>query len=321
MISFPSLLLSIDDLNKTQIDSLLSLSSEIKLNKFDKFFEGPPNIRPIMATSFLENSTRTKHSFEVAIYKLGGFFLDFNAETSSLKKGETLLDTLITLKAQGVDLCIIRTSVSNQLDEFRESPPIKIINGGDGVNEHPTQALLDLFTLIELSGSKENLKGKTITIVGDLIHSRVGHSLIKLLPQFGMTLILCGPREFLPTYDLPKSIKLYTQLDQAILESDFLYMLRVQKERHEKNYEDTFTDYIKNYGVSLKRLKHLNKLIPVLHPGPCNIGVELDLEITQSEIYQAHFQVQNSVPMRMAIIHSILNNKHTHIGKNNGAFI
>lgn len=273
-----------------------------------------------MATSFLENSTRTKHSFEVAIYKLGGFFLDFNAETSSLKKGETLLDTLITLKAQGVDLCIIRTSISNQLDEFRNSPPIKIINGGDGVNEHPTQALLDLFTLIELAGSAANLKGKTMTIVGDLIHSRVGHSLIKLLPQYGMSLILCGPPEFLPAFELPTNVRLKTHLDEAILESDFLYMLRVQKERHEKNYEHTFTDYIKNYGVSLKRLQDLNKLVPVLHPGPCNIGVELDLEITKSKFYQAHFQVENSVPMRMAIIHSILNNEHTHIGKKNGAF-
>ena len=149
MAPFPSLLESIDDLNRNHIDSLLNRCLFFKQNPHIAPFSQPP--KPIIATSFLENSTRTKHSFAVAIRRLGGLFLDFNAETSSLKKGETLEETFLTLFYQGVNLCVFRSSVSHQLKEFKLAPPIKLVNGGDGVNEHPTQALLDLFTLLELS--------------------------------------------------------------------------------------------------------------------------------------------------------------------------
>jgi len=193
MASFPSLLESISDLNRPHIDSLLTRA---------KFFKDNPHLtplnstpKPIIATSFLENSTRTKHSFAVAIRRLGGLYLDFNAETSSLKKGESLEETFLTLFHQGINLCVFRSSVSHQLGQFRDQLPIKLINGGDGVNEHPTQALLDLFTLLELDG---NLNGKTLSIFGDIIHSRVAHSLMKLLPQFGMKVLLSGPTEYLP---------------------------------------------------------------------------------------------------------------------------
>lgn len=314
MNSFPSLLESIGDLNKIQIDGLLSLTSKFK-NR-----ESESNLftykRPIIATSFLENSTRTKHSFAIAIQKLGAMYIDFNAETSSLKKGESLEETFLTLFNQGVNLCIFRGSVSHQLSEFRESPPIKIINGGDGVNEHPTQALLDLYTLLELS---PELEGKTLAIFGDNIHSRVGHSLIKLLPQFGMKVIICGPKDFLPEKNtLPPGIEWSDNRDETLKRCDFIYLLRIQKERHDSSLKKTDDDYPSNFGVTLEHLKKMNKLIPVLHPGPANIGVELDHALIKSSLYKGYLQVQNSIPMRMAIIQSMLVNNDKNIGNIHG---
>ena len=314
MNSFPSLLESINDLSKLQIDGLLSLTSKFKTRESESHLF--TYRRPIIATSFLENSTRTKHSFAIAIQKMGAMYLDFNAETSSLKKGESLEETFLTLFNQGVNLCIFRSSVSHQLAQFRESPPIKIINGGDGVNEHPTQALLDLYTLFELS---TELEGKTIAIFGDNIHSRVGHSLIKLLPQYGMRVILCGPKHFLPDQNtLPAGIEISTDRDQTIKECDFLYLLRIQKERHQNQIEFSDVDYLKTYGVSLELLKKMQKLIPVLHPGPANIGVELDTALIKSSLYNGYLQVQNSIPMRMAIIQSMLLNNDKNIGNIHG---
>lgn len=317
MNSFPSLLESISDLNKSQIDGLLSLASKFKQRESESTLF--TYRRPVVATSFLENSTRTKHSFAIAIQRLGAIYLDFNAETSSLKKGESLEETFLTLYHQGVNLCIFRSSVSHQLSQFRDSPPIKIINGGDGVNEHPTQALLDLFTLLEHS---PELQGKTLAIFGDNIHSRVGHSLIKLLPLFGMKVILCGPAAFLPGPEtLPPGIEISHNRDETLLKCDFIYLLRIQKERHQglgQNQVASDSDYLETYGVSLELLKKMQKLVPVLHPGPANIGVELDSALIKSSLYQGYLQVQNSIPMRMAIIQSMLVNNDKNIGNVHG---
>jgi aspartate carbamoyltransferase catalytic subunit len=316
MNSFPSLLESINDLDKSQIDGLLSLTTKFKER------ESESNLftyrRPIIATSFLENSTRTKHSFAIAIQKMGAMYIDFNAETSSLKKGESLEETFLTLFNQGVNLCIFRSSVSHQLSQFRDNPPIKIINGGDGINEHPTQALLDLYTLLELS---PDLNGKTLAIFGDNIHSRVGHSLIKLLPLFGMKVILCGPEAFLPLKEsLPPNVELSNDRDGTIKKSDFIYLLRIQKERHLNGAISHQSSYhsIEDYGLSLDLLKRMQKLVPVLHPGPANIGVELDHALIKSSLYKGYQQVQNSIPMRMAIIQSMLVNNDKNIGKVHG---
>jgi aspartate carbamoyltransferase catalytic subunit len=313
MTSFPSLLESIDDLNFSQIDVLLSRSKHFQDNPQLSPFNITP--KPIIATSFLENSTRTKHSFAVAIRRLGGLYLDFNAETSSLKKGESLEETFLTLFYQGVNLCVFRSSISHQLNQFRENLPIKIINGGDGVNEHPSQALLDLYTLTCLT---DDLKGKTISIIGDILHSRVAHSLVKLLPMFGMKIILCGPAEFLPKDGgLPAGVTISTNRNESILGSDFIYLLRIQKERHEGTNQH-YENYLENHGVALDLLKKLNKLIPVLHPGPANIGVELDASLIKSSLYKGYMQVENSIPMRMAIIEAMLLNNDQNIGKING---
>lgn len=314
MASFPSLLESISDLSRTHIDTLLSRAKHFKDNPQLSPLHATP--KPIIATSFLENSTRTKHSFAVAIRRLGGLYLDFNAETSSLKKGESLEETFLTLFYQGINLCVYRSSVSHQLSQFRSNLPIKLINGGDGVNEHPTQALLDLFTLQELV---PHLMGTTLSIFGDIIHSRVAHSLMKLLPQFGVSIILSGPTEYLPNeIELPTGVKICKDRNQAILQSDFLYLLRIQKERHAGKPNDHFLNYLEKYGVSLELLKNLNKTIPVLHPGPANIGTELDSKLIRSSLYKGYLQVENSIPMRMAIIEAMLLNNDQNIGKIDG---
>jgi aspartate carbamoyltransferase catalytic subunit len=312
MHGFPSVLESIKDMEKSHIDRLLGLARKFKSYAHDwQGIPAPFIHRPVIATSFLEHSTRTKNSFAVSIAKLGATYIDFNADRSSLKKGESLEETLLTLHCQGVDLCIIRTSVSNELSIFKDKPPIKIINGGDGIHQHPTQALLDLFTMKEIG---LELEGKTISIIGDCIHSRVGHSLIDLLPLYGVKVILCGPKECLPSQDkVPQGITLSTDIDECIEASDLLYLLRIQKERHSGG-ATYYEDYHENYGVSLDRLKKHQKLMPIFHPGPANIGVEISKDLIKSPHYFGYEQVHNSIYMRMAIIQAVLQNNARNIG-------
>ncbi|TNE98610.1 MAG: aspartate carbamoyltransferase catalytic subunit [Deltaproteobacteria bacterium] len=311
MNNFPSVFEAINDLSKDQIEGLLILARKFKERDHDK--PQFPNKLPIVANSFLENSTRTKNSFAIAIKRLGCHYLDFNTETSSLNKGESLEETLLTLYAQGVDLCIIRTSVSNQLSEFKNNTPVKIINGGDGTNQHPTQALLDLFTMQEIG---IELEGKTMAIIGDCIHSRVGHSLCELLPQFGCNIILCGPSDYVPKTPEYEGVEISNDLESTVKRSDFLYTLRIQKERHAGSTEaakhyDTYHD---KYGISRDKLKAWNKEVPVFHPGPANIGVEISTDIIKSSLYKGYDQVVNSIYMRMAIITAILSNNDKNIG-------
>jgi len=314
MQDFPSVFQSIRDLDKVQIDGLLSLASKFK--GFAHDWQGLPIPfikRPIIATSFLENSTRTKHSFAMAIKNLGATYIDFNADTSSLKKGESLEETLKTLHSQGVDLCIIRTSVGHEFEKFIENPPIKIINGGDGTHQHPTQALLDLFTMQEIG---LDLQGKTISIIGDNIHSRVGHSLIDLLPQYGAKIILCGPKECLPSESEVNNphVSLSYDVEETIMNSDLLYLLRIQKERHQGETTSYYESYPEKFGISVERLKKLGKVLPVFHPGPANVGVEISEDLMSSPYYFGYEQVHNSIFMRMAIIQAVLQNADKKLG-------
>lgn len=313
MQTFPSVFESIKDIGPKHVQGLLSLASDFK--RYSRDWEGLPIPfikRPIIATSFLENSTRTKHSFAIAIHKLGATYIDFNADTSSLKKGETLEETLITLNCQGVDMCVIRTSVSNELEQFKTKPPIKIINGGDGTHQHPTQALLDLMTLQEMG---LDVSGKTMAIIGDNVHSRVGHSLIDLLPMVGMKIILCGPEHYLPKKEENPHVKMTNNIDEAIAESDVLYLLRIQKERHGQSDIKTYESYPKNFGIDVERMKKHGKKIPVLHPGPANVGLEISHDLIKSPYYFGYEQVRNSIFMRMAIIQAVLQNNDRRIGQ------
>ena len=308
MNNFPSVFESIADITKDQVDRILFLASKFKNYSTDWQGLSVPVFRTsLIATSFLENSTRTKTSFAVAIQKLGATYIDFNVERSSLQKGESLEETLMTLSAQGISLCIMRTSVSHQFHKFKESPPIKIINAGDGTNQHPTQALLDLFTMMEIG---LDLNGMTVTIIGDIVHSRVGHSLIELLPLFNANIILSGPEKYLPK-DIPSGghIRITPDVDDAIASSDLVYLLRIQTERHCKQSDaGIYESYPQKYGMNLERLKRHNRPIPVFHPGPANVGVEISQDLLDSPWYFGHEQVYNSIFIRMAIIQAILQN-------------
>lgn len=312
MHHFPSVFESISDLSEQQILGLMALASKFK--SFSSDWQGLPIPflkRPLIATSFLENSTRTKLSFAVAVEKLGATHIDFNADTSSLKKGESLKETLKTLRYQGIDLCIIRTSVSHELAQFKDDPPIKIINGGDGTNQHPTQALLDAFTMQEVGF---DLNGKTVAIIGDLIHSRVGHSLIDLLPILGANIILCGPEACLPDTSHLDHVTSTTNVDEAIDKADLLYLLRIQKERHGQGVSTHFERYDEHFGIDLTRLKKHNKKVPIFHPGPANVGVEIGQDVMESPLYFGYSQVVHSVYMRMAIMQAVLQNSDKRIG-------
>ncbi len=311
MNNFPSIFESIKDLDKHSVERLLSLAYKFK--EFSNDWQGLPRPfinPPIISTLFFENSTRTKHSFIIAIKKLGATYIDFNVDTSSLKKGENLKETLITLQCQGVDLCIIRTSGSHQLEEFKENPPVKIINGGDGINQHPTQALTDLFTLKDIGLEFE---GKTMAIIGDCLHSRVTNSLLDLMPMFNINIILCGPDNFLPKDINNKSVEITTDLNYATKNSDFLYLLRIQRERHNKELID-INNYQSEYGISLDKINNTKKPLAIFHPGPANIGVEVEEDVIKSPYYFGYQQVKNSIFIRMAIIQSILQNADKFIG-------
>ncbi|MEH0861412.1 aspartate carbamoyltransferase catalytic subunit [Halobacteriovorax sp. DPLXC-1] len=306
MIGFPSILEGIEDLNREQVEKLLARTKELKIGSPARL---PLKRKISVATSFLENSTRTKLSFIMAINLLKGIHIDFEAEKSSLKKGESLEQTLLTLNYQGFDICIVRTKETKLLSQFKQRPPIKMINGGDGTNEHPTQALLDLYTLNELFNGE--LAGKKVCIAGDCTHSRVTHSLMKLLPQFGIEITLCGPKEFLPK-EIPAGIKTNASLEEALKETDAVYLLRIQAERHENQFD--MSTYNEKWGLNLDLIRQVGRKIPVFHPGPANIGIEVDQELVDSNLWMAHKQVENSVYVRMAIIEAMVTNGDTNIG-------
>jgi aspartate carbamoyltransferase catalytic subunit len=295
MKPFPSILSTTKELSKDQIQELLNLAKKFKNGQDPLFFFKQNPF--ILSTLFLENSTRTKTSFAIATKKLGGHYIDFNVDTSSLKKGENLEETLLTLKYQGVDLCVIRTPNSNEFEPFKDNPPIKIINGGDGINQHPSQGLLDLFTFFELGINPE---GKTMAVIGDIVHSRVFNSLSDLFIRFGGKVIVCAPKECLPPN--PEGFEVTSSLDEALSKADLIYTLRIQKERHQKpvSYYET---YPQTYGLNNKKLKNN---VPVFHPGPVNIGVELSQDVLKSSQYKGYEQVRNSIFMRMAIITAMI---------------
>ena len=295
---WPKVFSSIKDIDLEQIRALLSLAK-----KFKNEYKPGQVLRPELSkyttcTCILENSTRTVLSFTQASQILGTRHLHFDSNNSSLNKGEDFVETLHTLQALMIDICVIRTPIEGQLSGLEQSEHFPIINAGDGKAEHPTQALLDFFTIQELGHYKP---GMTLAIIGDCLHSRVCHSLIKLLPQLGIKILLCGPEEYLPQ-EVIENIQKTTDLNEALNKADLLYLLRIQYERHQ--HSNAKSEY--PYQINLEKLKTINKLLPVYHPGPCNIGVEISRDILQSKIYFGHQQVHHGVFLRTALLSIML---------------
>lgn len=256
---------------------------------------------------FAENSTRTRSSFEIAERRLGADVLNFSAEASSFAKGETLLDTVRNIEAMHVDAIVIRHSAGLAPWFLAERCSSIFINAGDGRHEHPTQALLDLATLYEVWNDParpelSGFEGKRVTIVGDILHGRVALSNIYGLQKLGAEVAVCAPPTLLPKGIEELGVRTFYRLDEAIEFSDALNMLRIQRERQDRAFFPSTTEYSRLFGLNHHKLRRLDKELLVLHPGPVNRGVELDSEVADGPASLILRQVENGVAVRMAVL-------------------
>lgn len=258
-----------------------------------------------VANLFFEPSTRTRFSFEVAEKRLGAHVLNFSAATSSTTKGETIYDTLSMMEAMGAETAVIRTTQNGLFQELLEkNVGVKLVNGGDGTNEHPTQCLLDLLTMKQDFGKIEGLK---VAIIGDLRHSRVLGSHLHALPKLGAELILTAPPNMMrATEDIPATAKIM-QIDEAIQTADVVMLLRVQLERHNEQLFESTQSYHEAYGLTLKRELMMKPEAIIMHPGPFNRGVEIDSNLVSHKRSRIVKQVSNGVAVRMAVLESLMN--------------
>ena len=256
-----------------------------------------------VANLFFEDSTRTKVSFEVAEKKLGLHIVNFDEKKSSINKGETLLDTIKTLDAIGVDLVVVRHEKTRYYDELKGSS-IGLVNAGDGVGHHPSQALLDLVTIVQEFGDVKDLK---VGIVGDIKHSRVANSNAHLLRRLGAKVFFSGPREWFDEGSLMNGT--YMDLDALIPEVDVLMMLRIQHERHNEKVNLKPEDYLKKYGLTKEREARMKPNAIIMHPAPINRGVEIDNDLVECERSRIFKQMKNGVFARMAILKKVLERK------------
>ena len=293
-------LLGIQKLNQKDFDLIFKTALQFK-GVINRPIKKVPSLRDLtIANLFFENSTRTKLSFELAEKRLSADVINFSASHSSLQKGETIVDTVNNIIAMKVDMIVIRHPHPGSAFFLSQNVNSQIINAGDGTHEHPTQALLDCFSLIEKLG---DLKGKHIAIIGDIIHSRVALSNIFALKALGAEVMICGPKSLLPKHLNSLGVKTETDLIKALRWCDAANMLRVQNERMNLNYFPSTREYSKLYGLTKEKLESIRKPITILHPGPINRGVEITSEVADSESSIILDQVENGVAIRMAVIY------------------
>ena len=260
-----------------------------------------PSLRDItIANLFFENSTRTRLSFELAEKRLSADLINFSAASSSVKKGETLIDTVNNILSMKVDMVVMRHPNPGAGIFLSKNIKASIVNAGDGAHEHPTQALLDCYSIREKLG---DVAGKKVVIVGDILHSRVALSNIFALQKLGATVKVCGPKTLIPQYIEQLDVEVETNLKKALEWCDVANMLRVQNERMDISYFPTTREYTQQFGVNKKLLDSLNKEIVVMHPGPINRGVEITSDVADSKQAIILNQVQNGVAVRMAVLY------------------
>jgi aspartate carbamoyltransferase catalytic subunit len=260
-----------------------------------------PSLRDItIANLFFENSTRTRLSFELAEKRLSADVINFSAASSSVKKGETLVDTVNNILSMKVDMVVMRHPNPGAGIFLSKHVKASIINAGDGAHEHPTQALLDCYSIREKLG---DVSGKKVVIIGDILHSRVALSNIFALKKLGAEVMVCGPKTLLPKYIDKLGVKVETNLYKALAWCDVANMLRVQNERMEINYFPTTREYTQQFGLTKEILNSLNKDIVVMHPGPINRGVEMTSDVADSDQAIILDQVENGVAIRMAALY------------------
>jgi aspartate carbamoyltransferase catalytic subunit len=293
-------LIGIKHINKQDIDLIFETADHFK-EVINRPIKKVPSLRDVtIANIFFENSTRTKLSFELAQKRLSADVISFSAAQSSVKKGETLIDTVNNILSMKVDMVVMRHSSPGAAHFLSLNVSASIVNAGDGAHEHPTQALLDSFTIREKLG---DVGGKKIVIVGDILHSRVALSNIFALHMQGAEVKVCGPKTLIPKYIESLGVTVEPNLRKALEWADVANMLRVQNERLDVSYFPTTREYTQQYGVTKELLDSLNKEIVIMHPGPINRGVEITSDVADSQQSVILNQVENGVAVRMAVIY------------------
>ena len=302
-------LISIQDLSKAQALGLLSTAKELA-----RITDGPNKKLPTLrgksiVNLFFEDSTRTRISFETAAKRLSADVINFSAKGSSVSKGESLKDTAQTLQAMGADAVVIRHGSSGAAKRLADTQWISatVINAGDGTHEHPTQALLDAFTIKEhLRADEQDLSGVHVLIVGDILHSRVARSNVLLLVKLGAKVTLVAPPTLLPVGVSEWPVEVSYNLDDVVDKCDVIMMLRIQLERMQDSYFPTEREYARRYGLNSNRLSRLKSTAIVMHPGPMNRGLEISADSADDVRSVVVDQVKNGVSVRMAVLYELL---------------
>lgn len=293
-------LLGIKYINKKDIDLIFETADHFK-EVINRPIKKVPSLRDItIANIFFENSTRTKLSFELAQKRLSADVISFSAAQSSVKKGETLIDTVNNILSMKVDMVVMRHSNPGAAHFLSQNVKASIVNAGDGAHEHPTQALLDSYSIREKLG---DVAGKKVVIVGDILHSRVALSNIYALQMQGAQVKVCGPKTLIPRHIESLGVTVEPNLRKALEWCDVANMLRVQNERMDVNFFPSTREYAQQYGLHKTLLDSLNKEIIIMHPGPINRGVEITSDVADSKQSVILNQVENGVAIRMAVIY------------------
>lgn len=291
-------LIGIKDLTRDDIELIFQTAESFK-EIINRPIKKVPSLRDVtVANLFFENSTRTRISFELAQKRLSADVINFSASASSVKKGETLIDTVNNILAMKVDMVVIRHPNPGAARFLQERVPAKIINAGDGTHEHPTQALLDAFSIREKLGSVE---GKKVVIIGDILHSRVALSNIYCLKKLGAEVMVCGPTTLIPKYINLLGVQVEHNLQKALEWCDVANVLRIQLERQDMKYFPSLREYAMLFGLNKSILDGLDKEILIMHPGPINRGVEITSEVADGPQAIILDQVENGVAIRMAV--------------------
>ncbi len=293
-------LTGIKDLTRQDIELIFKTADSFK-EVINRPIKKVPSLRDMtIANLFFENSTRTRLSFELAEKRLSADVINFSASSSSVKKGETLIDTVNNILAMKVDMVVMRHPNPGAAKFLSERINAKVVNAGDGTHEHPTQALLDAYSIRERLGSVE---GKKVVIVGDILHSRVALSNIYCLQKLGAEVMVCGPTTLIPKYIHELGVKVEHNLIKALEWCDVANMLRIQLERQDIKYFPSLREYSMQFGLTKEILDSLSKEIVVMHPGPINRGVEITSDVADSKQSVILQQVENGVVIRMSVIY------------------
>lgn len=293
-------LLGIKDITEADIRLILATAANFK-EVINRPIKKVPSLRDItIANVFFENSTRTRLSFELAEKRLSADVVNFSSSNSSVKKGETLVDTVNNILAMKVDMVVMRHASPGASHFLSRNVKANIVNAGDGTHEHPTQALLDAFSMQEKLG---DLSGKKVAIIGDILHSRVALSNIFCLQRLGAEVMVCGPITLLPKYIASLGVKVELDVRKALEWCDVANVLRIQLERQQIKYFPSLREYSLYYGITKKMLDSLGKDIVLMHPGPINRGVELSSDAADSSQAIILDQVENGVAVRMAVLY------------------